>query len=539
VDEMIKAVGSRLLGQGVSGPLTPEEALAWADAAAYLSGRIQASPGEMPGRAADMSANAAKEMKAVLAEIEASSKLMSNRETVVQDIANPTPSGVKGGALSQADLKRVSSIHLESVDAMIRELCGRLVGTKIYEPSTPGEAQVWAEAALFFNHRIQASDGECPGRAADMSAGAAAAMRKVLSEIATRKEVIDTYKKEAAQMLMSNRERVIEDITNPGPSNIDGKKLTQPYLKRVNITKRPIVENMICEVCCCLLGKPSSKALTSEDSLAWAEAAAYLYGRIQGTPGEMPGRSPDMSANAAVALRTALGEMEAAIMLMSNRVRVVQDITNPGPTNIDGKKLTQTNLARVDIQHRESVDAMIREVYSRLLGTTTAKPQSAEEAKVWAEAATYLSGRIQGTSEEMPGRNPDMSYAAAMAMRKVLGEMEAAHKLMSNRVRVVQDITNPGPTNIDGKRLTQPELKRVDIKYRASVDAMIREVCCRLSGKTTTKPKSPEEAKVWAEAATYLSGRIQGIPDEMPGRKPDMSASAAKAMRTVLEGIAE
>ena len=98
---------------------------------------------------------------------------------------------------------------------------------------------------MFFHHRIQASDAECQGRNADMSAGAAAAMRKALSEIATKKEVIDTSKKEAAQMLMSNRERVIEDITNPGPSNIDGKKLTQPYLKRVNIKHRLVVDSMI------------------------------------------------------------------------------------------------------------------------------------------------------------------------------------------------------------------------------------------------------------------------------------------------------
>ena len=107
--------------------------------------------------------------------------------------------------------------------------------------------------------------------------------------------------------------------------------------------------------------------------------------------------------------------------------------------------------------------------------------------------------------------------------------------LMSNRGRVVQDITNPGPKNIDGKTLTQTDLKRVAIEHRASVDAMIREVCGRLLGQAMFKPQAPQEVLAWAEAPRYLSGRIQATPTEMPGRNPDMSSDAATALRTVLE----
>jgi hypothetical protein len=287
------------------------------------------------------------------------------------------------------------------------------------------EAQAWAEAALFFNNRIQVSTGECPGRNPDMSILAAKAMRKVLPQIANPLEKIEAYNMEAAQMLMHNRERVIQDITNPGPKNIEGKKLTQTDLKRVGSEHRASVDAMVNEVCCCLLGRTTSRKPSPEDAPVWAQATAFLAGRIQGTESDCPGRAPDMSSAAATALRTMLAQMEAAHTMMNNRERVVKDITNPGPKNIDGKTLTQTDLKRVDAQHRASVDAMVREVCRRLLGKGASEPQAAGEASVWAEAARFLSGRIQGAPQDCPGRSPDMSPAAAAALRAVLESVEA------------------------------------------------------------------------------------------------------------------
>merc|ERR1719356_1275657 len=180
---------------------------------------------------------------------------------------------------------------------------------------------------------------------------------------------------------------------------------------------------------------------------------------------------------------------------------------------------------------------MVREVCCRLLGKGASMPQAPGEMSVWAEAARFLSGRIQGTPSDCPGRNPDMSSAAAAALRSILAQMEAALMLMNNRERVVQDITNPGPKNIDGKTLTQTNLKRVDAKHRASVDAMVREVCCRLLGKGSSMLQVPGEESVWGEAARFLSGRIQGAPTDCPGRTPDMSPAAAAALRAVLESM--
>jgi len=190
VDNMVKMVAARLSGNAVSAPSTVEEAAVWMQAAQYLSKRIQSSPAECEGRKADMSPNAAKEMRSVLAQIEAGCKLTSNRETVLKDITNPGPLAVKGGQLTQLHLKRVDSKHQAAVDAMLCEMCSRLFGKKMSEPSTAAEASVWAQAAVFLNGRIQGMAYECPGREADMSAAAAQAMRVVMAQMPNQTKTI-------------------------------------------------------------------------------------------------------------------------------------------------------------------------------------------------------------------------------------------------------------------------------------------------------------------------------------------------------------
>ena len=120
-------------------------------------------------------------MQKVLAQIEAASALMSNRQKVVQDICNPGMSAVNGGQITQTDLKRVSADQQSSVDAMIGEVCGRLLG-KSSSKAGP-DAQVWADAAQYFNGRIQATSEEMPGRNRDMSVAAATAIRTTLAQI--------------------------------------------------------------------------------------------------------------------------------------------------------------------------------------------------------------------------------------------------------------------------------------------------------------------------------------------------------------------
>merc|ERR1719160_1768694 len=120
--------------------------------------------------------------------------LMYNRQMVVQDICNASGRGLKGGALTQQNLKRVPAAQQASVDAMIGEVIGRLFGNSSSVDGfmsslfgggakTPEQARVWADAAGFLGGRIQGSPGECSGRAPDMSMVAAGELRKMLASM--------------------------------------------------------------------------------------------------------------------------------------------------------------------------------------------------------------------------------------------------------------------------------------------------------------------------------------------------------------------
>merc|ERR1719191_2725917 len=115
---MVKAVCSRLRGNVIAAP-SKDEAQVWEQAAKFLGARVQGSKAEMPGREPDMSLASATAMRTVLGHIEAASKLMHNRETVVKDITNQGARGVYGGELSQTNLKRLEPKHEEDVDAMV------------------------------------------------------------------------------------------------------------------------------------------------------------------------------------------------------------------------------------------------------------------------------------------------------------------------------------------------------------------------------------------------------------------------------------
>jgi len=463
------------------------------------------------------------------AKVDAASKLEANFAKVVRDITNPGPLNIDGKTLSQPELQRVDPKHVRSVEAMVKAVCSRLRGSAIPAPSKE-DAMVWTQAAKFLGARVQGSKPEMPGREPDMSLAAATAMKKVLGQI------------EVACKMIWNRETIVMDITNSGARGVKGGELSQTDLKRLDPKNKAAVDAMVREMSDRLLGGGSQMtsvaALTEPGAkqrvLVWADAASFFAGRIQGPADECEfpheNRKADMSNAAATALRTTLARMEAAHRLASNYEMVVQDIVNPGPNGLKGKPLTQLNLTRVESRHKASMQEMVMAVCSRLLGQEVSGPSTPEEALVWVQGATFLSGRIQKTDYEMPGRAADMSVDAALAMQKVLAQIEAASKLMSNRDKVVKDICNQGSTAINGGQVTQTELKRLQPGQQSSVDAMVREVCGCLLGKTP----GPSDAQVWPAAANYLHLRIQDTAKGMPGRNRDMSVAAATAMRTVL-----
>ena len=115
-----------------------------------------------------------------------------------------------------------------------------------------------------------------------------------------------------------------------------------------------------------------------------------------------------------------------------------------------------------------------------------------------------------------------------------------------NHAQVLHDVTNPARwTNVEGRPLTQLELRRVHPDLAPHVDRCLQETARRLlSHRLEWRPphagaaaRSEVVAAAWAATARYLDGRIQGRPEQKPGRTPDMDADAAAAMRAVLQAV--
>ena len=268
---------------------------------------------------------------------------------------------------------------------------------------------------------------------------------------------------------------------------------------------------------------------------------------------------------------------EAVRKILSNHDRLLIDICNPSTdTNTDGKALTQVQLNRVAPEHAQFVDEGLREVARRLIGQGEPLPLHSGRAAVEARAACarYLHFRIQSHPDQKPGRTPDMSPAAATAWKAVLNEvggmmwdplaatlelpepavpkatgaaaahsqaarLEAATKIITNHFRLLVDVCNPNDsTNADNieYNLTQPELVRVHSTLAPHVDEGLREVARRLLGKGAPEALDPSREAVEARAACarYLHFRIQSQTDQKPGRTPDVSPGAYKAMMAVL-----
>ena len=123
---------------------------------------------------------------------------------------------------------------------------------------------------------------------------------------------------EAAAKLIGNHENILRDVTNPSvDTNIAGVPLTQLELVRVERALAPHADACMREVARRLLGvRPAIHQLeervdpTDATQLgAWVATTMYLHGRIQARAEEKPGRAPDLSPNAAEAMRAVLEEV--------------------------------------------------------------------------------------------------------------------------------------------------------------------------------------------------------------------------------------
>ena len=104
---------------------------------------------------------------------------------------------------------------------------------------------------------------------------------------------------------------------------------------------------------------------------------------------------------------------------------------------------------------------------------------------------------------------------------------EAARKIVLNHNGVLCDMVNPSPK-------TQLELVRVGLEYRHYVDQALRETVRRLLGKRAgihlfeerVDPSMPAQSAAWRAMATYLSARVQGMQQQMPGAAPNARCSS-------------
>ena len=124
-------------------------------------------------------ASAAPSAEASAAQLEAARKLIINHKRVVADMTNPY-------ALSQGQLRRLPVSALADCDAAMREVARLLLGGSdaAAEPSADAAAS-WVKACKYLDARLQLSAEEAPGRAADMSPEAGAALRAALREVAS------------------------------------------------------------------------------------------------------------------------------------------------------------------------------------------------------------------------------------------------------------------------------------------------------------------------------------------------------------------
>eukprot|EP00316_Scyphosphaera_apsteinii_P005660 CAMPEP_0119308512 /NCGR_PEP_ID=MMETSP1333-20130426/11508_1 /TAXON_ID=418940 /ORGANISM="Scyphosphaera apsteinii, Strain RCC1455" /LENGTH=258 /DNA_ID=CAMNT_0007312309 /DNA_START=119 /DNA_END=895 /DNA_ORIENTATION=+ len=133
---------------------------------------------------------------------------------------------------------------------------------------------------------------------------------------------------------------------------------------------------------------------------------------------------------------------EAVRKLITNHDEVLRDVcavTSPTPRS-------QLDLSRLPGQVTE-VDQTLLEVTRRLMGSSPEsdeiegfEPSTHQQAAVWLAACKFIDARVQATREECPGRAPDMSPAAAAAMRSVLNEISESASQTPEPSHVVETI---------------------------------------------------------------------------------------------------
>ena len=158
-------------------------------------------------------------------------------------------------------------------------------------------------------------------------------------------------------------------------------------------------------------GNPQFDQMVDSLAPAWEQLAAALPGMPQ--------------AQGAAGAYEHEVRKEAAERLIMNHSAVLRDICNPNDVNVVGKPLSQPSMKRISPQYMAHVDACMREVVRRLLGSTSVPAQQKDQqsAAAWIATCLFLSARLQSVAKEVATRGPDMSEQAGLVLRSVLSEV--------------------------------------------------------------------------------------------------------------------
>merc|ERR1719210_1160173 len=300
---------------------------------------------------------------------------------------------------------------------------------------------------------------------------------------------------EAAEKLITNRERVLNDICNS-----NRKTAPLPDVPVVPLQFASTVENGMIETARRLLGgrsqEPSSPRFssTAADKDALVNMAKIIDARLQTTFAQCPGRAPDMKEEAGAALRAVVKEVGG----LPFNSRVVPD--------------------------RKPWDGCLS-----CFGFASPTYKGPPAFKVRATMDWQKLGRslVEGGGEA----------EGVAAVHPLEARVEAAKKLITNRDAVLNDICNPAR-----KSQMSTVSTVVSQNLAGAVEQGMKETARRLLGKPgyetpISSPKNPQEKQAWVDMAKIIEGRMQASFKDCNGRVPDMGAQAAQALIDVMKEV--
>ena len=295
-------------------------------------------------------------------------------------------------------------------------------------------------------------------------------------------------RREAAKKLIMNHDNVLNDVCNPSESlNIEGKELTQLDLVRVKPHLRDYADQAMRECARRLLGtRAGGHALEAHldpknfaQVQGWVGTCLYLDGRIQGSMSDKPGRTPDMSPNAAAAMRAVLAEMQTE--------NVKQTCAKSGPWWQALHELLDMGSGGFDV------------------------------------GATGAAALHQAKDREA-------------AARKLISIITSSSRICATR-RVTMCSWQPCHSAGAQSCAAGARLVRGRVPPRVRETPLGRAPGHRAARGAPRPDKRPPDDGVDRRATAYLDGRLHSRQDEKPGRTPDMSEAAAEAMRAVLKEL--